>query len=1066
MNSRALFFLSLLFPFCTNAFAQALKPSPQDALRFHHYGLQDGLSSSLTWSIIQDNFGLMWFATQDGLDRFDGSSFKVLRYKSDDSTSIPDNWVRSVAIDHDGMIWLATEAGGIGRLDPRTLSCRRYGMNDGLHSMENYAVHTGRSGRIWVGPKEKGLNVYDASHDRFNSVESKELNSLQIQTLLEDSHGSLWIGTFGGGLFRMSAISTTPTVEKVEIGASYIFGLFEDNTGSIWVACYSEGVIELQDGRVANKYDAADGPNGLCDNRVTSICAIDNDILCITTNGGGICLLQKSTGRFYGHSFSPENSETIRTQNIVTSYKDRGGNLWLGTWGHGISVSTPWMARFSSFSSERGMLRLGNNDIWSFQEDKTDNTLFIGTKEGLDIINLLSGNVKTISPGAGTWSGGGLVTSIFPLGDHYLLGIFDAGVVKYHPGLGRFEQLPVVPGDDERLNDAQVTQIVGTSGGLIWIASFNDGVAILDAKTNSFKHFRHDPTNTSSLSNNRVYRVYQRKDGSIWLGTHGGLDKWGGSSTFSHFIHDPRDTTSLSHNSISDLLEDHDGNLWVGTFGGGLNRFNDRTGTFLRCSVRNGLPNDNVSSILEDGDGRLWLGTNRGLCRLNPQTGAIQVFGKVDGLPSEEFNSYAAFKNDRGEMYFGTPFGFTLFHPDSISVTSQEMPVLITSISKNNKEFDTTIEPFLLDRIDLAHDENFISFTYTVLDYGSSPRTQYAYFLDGLDPDWVYTGRRRLASYTAVPPGEYTFRVKACNHDGIWNEQGASLKIIIHPPFWRTMWFYTLSSVTFVGLVFAGVRLRLRSVQRVNRRLEAEVKVRTAELQEAHHSLEQRVEERTAQLRVLSEHLETVREEEKARIAREVHDELGQYLTVLKMDVVNLKKANDLQSLDAQSSSVIETIDETIRTVQRIASELRPTILDDLGLAAAIEWQAGEFAKRSGIRCEVNVSSMPAGLPPKLATTLFRVFQELLTNILRHSKASAMRVSLESRGEEIVLEVTDNGIGINPEKVKDIKSLGIIGINERIRSWDGTAGFYGTKDEGTTAIVRIPSGFAQGGPQS
>jgi len=327
--------------------------------------------------------------------------------------------------------------------------------------------------------------------------------------------------------------------------------------------------------------------------------------------------------------------------------------------------------------------------------------------------------------------------------------------------------------------------------GDLWIGTFDGGVNRLDQKTGVFTRYRHDSQNPQSLNNNAVYSIYAEANGFIW----------------------------------------------IGTFGSGLNRLDPNTGQAIHYTDRDGLPDNFVKSILPDANGNLWLGTDKGLSRFNPQTGAFKNFTVKDGLLSNQFLSAAYFKNREGRLFFGSEGGVIAFYPDSLKDNPYVPPVVITRFNVFDKPLPLPRALSALEEIKLSYRQNFFSFDFVALDYTAPLKNQYAYQLEGFDPDWVQSGTRHYASYTNVDPGEYVFRVKGSNSDGVWNEQGAAIKIIITPPFWQTWWFRTLAIFSVLASAFTWHQIRIRRVEEKRQALEQQVKERTAFSEALQHAL-------------------------------------------------------------------------------------------------------------------------------------------------------------------------------------------------------------------------------------
>ncbi|MGH7454842.1 MAG: ligand-binding sensor domain-containing protein, partial [bacterium] len=364
--------------------------------------------------------------------------------------------------------------------------------------------------------------------------------------------------------------------------------------------------------------------------------------------------------------------------------------------------------------------------------------------------------------------------------------------------------------------------------GALWVGT-RWGLNRFDQATGRFTRFKHLASDPHSVSDNYIASIYEDKNGTLWIGTYGGLNRYDRErQQFTRFKHDLADLHSLSHDYCFAIYEDsRAAGLWVGT-GGGLNLLNRDTGTFTHYTEKDGLPNSVICGILEDEHGRLWLSTQKGLSRFDPRTGVFANFDLSDGLLSNLFTLSTFCKRKNGVMVFGGFFGVNYFHPDSLKSNPFVPPVVITSFKNFDKGKEVTQEVAARQELVLSYRENFFAFEFAALNFIQPEKNQYAYKLKGLEADWIQAGNRRYASYTNLAPGEYVFRVKGSNNDGVWNEAGATLRIIITPPFWKTLWFAALSVVAMmIAIVLAyrfAVRVKIKQLCAIERarRLENE----------------------------------------------------------------------------------------------------------------------------------------------------------------------------------------------------------------------------------------------------
>lgn len=396
------------------------------------------------------------------------------------------------------------------------------------------------------------------------------------------------------------------------------------------------------------------------------------------------------------------------------------------------------------------------------------------------------------------------------------IGTHGGGVNKFDKKTGKFKRYKNNPNDPSSLTFDEIRKIYQDRSGTIWIGTYGRGLEKFDKQTEKFTHYKNDPNIPNSLSNNFVREIYEDRSGNFWVGTEGGgLNKFNrDKETFTSYRSDSNVKNKINNDYIFSIYEDKLGNLWIGTWGGGLNKFNPKTETFNYFTSKDGLSSDAIYAILADENENLWLSTNKGLSKFNPQTVAFKNYTASDGLQDNEFNGGSYFKSNSGEMFFGGINGFNSFYPKEIKDNTFLPPVIITSFQKFNNEiqFDKPISE--IKEIELSYQDYVFSFEFTSLDFAAPQKNKYAYKMEGLDKDWIYTNsEKRFASYTTLKPGNYRFRVKATNSDGIWNEKGASINIFITPPYWRTWWFTTLISALVITFGFIFYKNRLKNIR-------------------------------------------------------------------------------------------------------------------------------------------------------------------------------------------------------------------------------------------------------------
>jgi two-component system, sensor histidine kinase ChiS len=824
----------------TNTAATAAANGRFPIPRFEHINLDEGLSQSVVLDILQDRYGFLWIATQDGLNRYDGYQFKIFKADPDNPHGLSDSFILSLLEDDAGFLWLGTNAGGLNRYDPRTEQFTHYLHDpDDPHSLSHNTVTDviqDRHGRIWVATYG-GLNRLDPASGQFTRFRHdpdnpRSLSHNQAQVLLEDRSGTIWIGSTGGLDALAAADVAGGSGRFTRYDTPNILELYQDSRGIIWGGTMGSGMGRLNPVSGQIRYythDPAD-PHSLGHNDVHAIYEDRQGNFWVGTNGGGLYRFDRENGRFTPDRYDPFDPDSLNNNQIWSIFQDEGGVLWFGSFGGGLNKYDPHKYKFDLYRSKPGDAHsLSANLIWSIAQGP-DGDLWIGTSEGgLNRFDRAGGQFTHYyhDPTDPYSLSDNQVWSLFWSQDGTLWLGTDAGLDHFDPATGQFTNYEMLT----------VYSVYQDAAGIVWAGTLGQGLARLDPTAETLTFHRHDPADPHSLSDDFVTKVVQDGQGYLWLGTfYGGLNRFDPATGQAiRYRHDRNDPTSLGHETVLTLFLDAQEALWVGTYNS-LDKFDPVTETFTHYRERDGLPNSTILCVLEDETNHLWLSTNGGLARFNPRTISARNYNSSDGLQSNEFNQGACYRRPDGQMFFGGVAGLNAFYPEQISDIAYVPPVRITDFQLFNESVvvgdDSPLNQSILatDQIVLNYRQDFLAFEFAALHFSSPDENQYAYILEGLDREWNEVGSRRLASYTGVPPGHYLFRVRGSNSDGVWNKAETAVTLIITPPFWQTWWFIGLSLAGVVALVVGAVRLRLHSVEAQTRRLEELVAARTQEL--------------------------------------------------------------------------------------------------------------------------------------------------------------------------------------------------------------------------------------------
>lgn len=797
------------------AFAPALSAQQED-LVFKHLSIEQGLSQSIVGATTQDRRGFMWFVTEDGLNKFDGYGFEVFKHDAKDPASLSHNEIKCIAEDRKGLLWVGTFYRGLERFDPSTRRFTHFQHDpQDPKSLANdivWALLVDRDGRLWVGTGEGGLDLFDEAagtfkHFRHDPKDPCSLSNNDVRALLEDKSGAIWVGTAAGGLNRLDPATgkftcwTHDPSNRKSLSSNDVRSLVQDADRGLWVG----------------------------------------------TNGGGLNRFVRPTGTFLRYQHSPNTPTSLAGDRIFSLYRDRSDILWVGTYGNGVSRCDLGKKQFVHFRNDPNDSNSISSDIvWSFFE-RPPGTLWVGTNDGgLNRIDRASGRVTHYQHDPGnpnSLSHNSVRMVIADRAGMIWLVTKGGGLDRLDPRTGVFKHYRHDDRDPGSLSHDELRMVMEDSLGTLWVGTYGGGLDRFVPATDRFVHYRADSGDPKSISGNYVRTAMEDKSGTLWFGTHGsGLNKYDrASGTFTRYRNDPKDPSTISNDFIFCIHEDRAGRLWVATYGGGLNLLDRKTGTFTAFRKSDGLPDDAVYGILEDPSGKLWLSTNSGIARFDPNTRKVRSYTMADGLQSNEFNGGAFYQNKRGEMFFGGINGFNVFDPARIRDDEYRAPLVFTDFQLYNHTVPvgpmpdgrTLLTRAIYDtpRVELTHRDRVVSFEFASLDYASPEKNRYAYMLEGLDRDWTELGNRRTLMFTTLPHGRYTLQVKGTNGDGVWNEEGAALRIVVNPPWWRTLWAYILYAFLLTGAVYLIVLFERNREREKGELVEAELRAQAAELQ-------------------------------------------------------------------------------------------------------------------------------------------------------------------------------------------------------------------------------------------
>jgi ligand-binding sensor domain-containing protein/signal transduction histidine kinase len=1060
------FLLGIVLYLAASGSVLADDPHRPQTLRFNRLGTDQGLSDATVEAVFQDHRGFIWVGTADGLNRYDGYGFKVYKPDEEDPGSISGAYIWDVFEDSAGVLWVGTSL-GVNRYVRETDSFVSY-----RHDPENptsLSLNTVQDiledarGEIWVATGG-GLNRLDRASDTFVRFEHdpedpRTLSDDNVQVLFEDSAGRFWVGT-QGGLNRLEGEGFVHYLHDPEdansLSHNYIRAIEEDRFGYLWIGT-EDGLNRFhpdEPDRVERFRHDPQNPQSIRDNQVWSVYEDRRGVLWVGTDRGGLAFLDREREAFVHYQHDPGNIFSISSDVVYVILEDTGGNLWTGNYAGGVNFIDRGSMAFDFYTHIPGDAgSLNHKSVLSFLEDQRDE-IWVGTEDGLARFDREQGNFRRYrhTPGSSAGPTAPAVLSLHEDPDGTIwVGTYNGGLNRFDSQTGTFVRLRLDDEDSPSAEKAQIWTLEIDRRGLLWVGTAS-GLYRVDRATGESTLFRADFGNPDALGHDYVWKLYEDRQGRIWAGTHDGLSLFvPEDETFVTFRHDPEDPTSLSFNQVVAIHEDDQGRLWLGTHGGGLNRFDPELRTATAYRVENGLPNDVVLTVTGSAGTGLWLGTNRGLSLFDPYQKTFTNFDHNDGLQGRQFNRGAALSSRRGELLFGGINGFNLFRTEDIEVNTEPPPVVFTGFRIFNEVVAVSADGPLkkqvseVESITLRHDQSVLSFDFAALNYRNAGRNRYAYKLEGFDSDWIQAGTARSATYTNLDPGHYTLRVRGSNNSGVWNEEGASVRLHILPPFWATWWFRLTVLVTLGGMVFAAYYVRIWTMRRHNEELQAEIVVRR-QVEHERSRLLQEMESKNITLERQNAQLErfayTVSHDLKSPLVT-----IRGFLGLLQRDAESEDRErlrDDISQIERAASTMSRLLDDVLELsrVGRVANPTEEIALGDLAHQACdlLHGAEGQTA------AEIDIDSrMPTVVGDRMR--LLEVYQNLLENALKFSgdqDEPRVEVGAIERDGQVDCFVRDNGAGVAPQYQEKI-----FGLFEQLDRAGGGTGI------GLTLVKRI-----------
>lgn len=807
-----------------------------DHYYFKNLSIQNGLSQNTVNAILQDRKGFMWFGTKDGLNRYDGLSFRKFKHTEGNERSIGNNFITALYEDTQGNIWVGTDTGLYIYYPEKDVfehfvqassnqASSNQASNNHAKIYRSVTMITGDDkGCIWVAVEAQGIFCFDLQRQVLTNYDLPKVSpsiSTNVQTIAFDNSGTVWVGLYGGGLFyskdKMKTLLPYLNQNGVEVFHEDVINrVIKGAYNCLYIGSVKGGVKELNltSGQVRDLLlTDEDGEAIYCRDLISYT---DSELWLGTESG--IYIYNLRTGKYIHLRSSAYDLYSLSDNAVYSIYKDREEGIWIGSYFGGVDYYPRPYTYFEKYYPKDLTGGLYGKRVREFCRDNSG-TLWIGTEDGgLNQFNPRTKEFRFFAPSAAFTNIHGLCMD----GDHLWVGTFSKGLRVVDTRTGTILKTYMKGNAPRSLSDNNIFAICRTAAGDIYLGTMF-GLLRYNRQSDDFDRI-------PELNGRFVYDIKEDSYGNLWLGTYanGAYCYRVNEKKWKNYVFDEKNPGSLPYNKVLSIFEDSHRRIWLTTQGGGFCQFHPEKGTFTRFDSRNGLPNDVVYQIVEDNDGLLWLTTNSGLVRFHPDTKEVKVFTTANGLLGDQFNYRSGFKEEDGTIYLGSIDGFIAFNPKTFAENKYIPPIAITDFLLYSKEvrvgepgspLDKSIT--FSDKIVLEADQNSFSFRIAALSFLAPRMNKLMYKLDGFDEEWLSVSESPVITYSNLKYGDYVFRVKASNSDGVWNGEEISLSIHILPPFYLSIWAYGIYALLFIGCsVYVVLYFRRQSGRKHRRQME------------------------------------------------------------------------------------------------------------------------------------------------------------------------------------------------------------------------------------------------------